>query len=75
MVRRNRLDDRNDHQRATVERLAGRPGLMIAMDETELPGVLDEAAAIAAAGGAGGEAVPPFAEDRLIAALRQEIMK
>lgn len=65
-------EHRNDHQAATVARLADRPGLMVAADETALPAVLDEAADLAP--NWNSDAAPPFAEDRLIAALRREIL-
>lgn len=34
--RADRAEHRNDHQLATVRKLAGRPGILVAMDETEL---------------------------------------
>lgn len=64
-------EHRNDHQRATIEQLADRTGLLAAQDEAELPRVLDEA--VERAPDWSAEAVAPFAEDRLIAAIRREI--
>jgi UDP-N-acetylglucosamine transferase subunit ALG13 len=39
-------EHRNDHQLATVNQLAGRPGILIAADETELPARIAEGLAI-----------------------------
>jgi UDP-N-acetylglucosamine transferase subunit ALG13 len=39
-------EHRNDHQMATVRRLAGRPGILVAMDETELPARIAEGLAL-----------------------------
>jgi UDP-N-acetylglucosamine transferase subunit ALG13 len=39
-------EHRSDHQLATVRRLEGRPGILIAWDESELPGRIAEAAAM-----------------------------
>ena len=64
-------ETRNDHQFATVQHLAGRPGLFIAEAEDDLPAVLDKVAAKAADWNA--DAVSPFAQDSLIAAIRDEI--
>lgn len=64
-------EQRNDHQLATVERFRGKPGIFVAMTETELPQVLDT---LSAAGDVAVASVSPFAEDRLIATLRQTIL-
>lgn len=72
MPRRAHLgEQRNDHQYETVRHLRGRPGLLAAMDEDELPEVLDEAAALAPEWAA--RPPSPFAEPRLIDAIRREI--
>ncbi len=39
-------EHRNDHQMATVRKLAGRPGILIAQDETELAQRIAEARAL-----------------------------
>jgi len=39
-------EHRNDHQMATVRKLAGRPGIVVATDETELPARIAEALAM-----------------------------
>jgi len=39
-------EHRSDHQLATVRRLEGRPGILIAWDESELPGRIAQAAAM-----------------------------
>lgn len=47
MPRRASLGEhRNDHQRATVSKLAGRPGILVAQDETELPARIAEGLAL-----------------------------
>jgi UDP-N-acetylglucosamine transferase subunit ALG13 len=72
MPRRGHLGEhRNDHQFATAERLGNRPGVSVALDEAELGARLD---ALLAGGGPTGASLPPFAEDRLIAAVRQAIL-
>ena len=55
-------EHRNDHQRATAERVAERPGVFVAADEAELPGLLDDLSDNAR----GRAALSPFAETRLI---------
>ncbi|MQX38242.1 glycosyltransferase [Roseospira navarrensis] len=64
-------EQRNDHQYATAMRLGDRPGVYVALDEADLTARLDEALKTGFA--MGGGAITPFAEDRLIAALRAEI--
>ena len=39
-------EHRNDHQMATVRKLAGRPGIVVANDETELPARIAEGLAL-----------------------------
>lgn len=47
MPRRADLEEhRNDHQRATVNKLAGRPGILVAMDESELAARIAEGLAL-----------------------------
>jgi UDP-N-acetylglucosamine transferase subunit ALG13 len=47
MPRRASLGEhRNDHQLATVSKLAGRPGILVAADESELPARIDEGLAM-----------------------------
>lgn len=57
---------RNDHQLATVRMLRDRPGLHVAADETDLPGVIDRA--LAAQGGAAP--IADVADPAFTAALR-----
>ena len=57
-------EHRNDHQRATAERVAERPGVFVATDEAELPGLLDDLSDDARGRAAGS--LSPFAETRLI---------
>jgi UDP-N-acetylglucosamine transferase subunit ALG13 len=72
MPRRGHLNEhRNDHQFATARRLGNRPGVAVALDEAELAARLDAMLADAVTTGDG---LPPFAEARLIAAVRQAIM-
>ncbi len=69
MPRRGHLGEtRNDHQFATAARLGAKPGIHVAETEAELPAVLDRLAA--GAGAAAPPAIGPFAEERLISALR-----
>lgn len=71
MPRRGHLNEhRNDHQFATAERLGNRPGVAVALDDSELATKLDAMLVDAGTAGAG---LPPFAEARLIAAVRQAI--
>ncbi|MEL7466318.1 MAG: glycosyltransferase [Pseudomonadota bacterium] len=65
-------EHRNDHQRATAKQFANRAGIMTAADEKELPYVLDRALRVAPQWR--GDYVPPFAESRLIDAIRKEIV-
>ena len=44
-------EHRNDHQRDTAARFAGRPGIFVAEDEAGLPGRIAAARAAAAGGG------------------------
>lgn len=61
-------EQRNDHQLATAARFADRPGVMVARDETELPGLLDRLADLR-----GAEPIPEFASPGLIGAIRDFI--
>jgi UDP-N-acetylglucosamine transferase subunit ALG13 len=68
MPRRGHFQEtRNDHQYATVAKLRGKPGILIAMDETDLPKVLDSA--LAGNRGSAGS-LPPYAGDPLLDAVR-----
>ena len=72
MPRRAHLNEhRNDHQYETVRHLAGRPGLLVAMDDSELPDILDEAVKLAPEWAA--RAASPYADPGLIDAIRREI--
>jgi len=72
MPRRAHLNEhRNDHQYETVRHLAGRPGLLVAMSDDELPDMLDEAVKLAPEWAA--RSASPFAEPSLIDAIRREI--
>jgi UDP-N-acetylglucosamine transferase subunit ALG13 len=72
MPRRGHLNEhRNDHQFATAERLGNRPGVAVALDDAELATKLD---ALLTQADPAGVALPPFADERLIAAVRQAIM-
>ena len=39
-------EHRNDHQLATVEKLSGRPGILVAADENELESRIEQALAM-----------------------------
>ena len=61
-------ETRNDHQVATAERLRGRPGIHVAMDETELGPILDRLSEL--------EEIPPISSEaspELIAHVRRFI--
>lgn len=64
-------EQRNDHQLATAGRLGTKPGIHVARSESDVPKMLDQLS-----GCADQDALPaigPFAEDRLISALRELI--
>lgn len=65
-------EQRNDHQLATAARFRDRPGVLVAETEAMLATVLDS---LGGADGAGAPAIEPYAEDRLIAALRDFIIR
>ena len=72
MPRRSHLgEQRNDHQFATAAKLGTKPGIHVAETEAELPAVLDRL--VTCAGAAAAPAIGPFAEERLIFALRRLI--
>lgn len=72
LPRRGHLNEtRNDHQYATVSRLASKAGLFVAEDETQLPGLLDQM--MAGAGKCQTEHISPFAEESLTDALSRFI--
>ncbi len=58
-------EQRNDHQLATAERLRGRPGVHVALDEEELVRLLDALDGLAAP-----DPLPARASPELLAALR-----
>lgn len=64
-------ETRNDHQFATANKLASKPGVFVALTEDELGSQMD--AVRAQAGAIDTALVSPFAEDRLIGALREMI--
>jgi UDP-N-acetylglucosamine transferase subunit ALG13 len=71
MPRRGDLGEhRNDHQVATAAKLGSRPGVAVAADAAELAAKLE--AMLAEPGGQG--ALPPFAEPRLIEAVRAVVL-
>ena len=61
-------EHRNDHQRATVKQLGGRPGIHVAEDETHLGPVLDRV--LAENGGPQATSIPALADSRFTDALR-----
>lgn len=70
MPRRGHLSEtRNDHQLTTAARLGTKPGIHVAMGESELSGVLDQLAGAAGAGPA--LTIEPFAQETLILALQR----
>ena len=71
LSRRGHLKEtRNDHQHATMQRFADKPGIFAAEDETELPAVLDR---VADGGVTAGAGISPFANPELIDTLRDFI--
>jgi UDP-N-acetylglucosamine transferase subunit ALG13 len=64
-------ETRNDHQLATAAKLAAKPGIFVAHGEAELPAQMD--AVRARIGQIDTALVSPFAEQRLIEALRESI--
>jgi UDP-N-acetylglucosamine transferase subunit ALG13 len=72
MPRRGDLGEhRNDHQVATAQHLGTRPGVRVARDAAELAATLD---AMLADATAPDTTLTPFAEPRLIAAVRAAIL-
>lgn len=71
LPRRGHLQEtRNDHQFATVERFRARPGIFGARDEAELHDILNR---IADGDLTTGGEISPFAEERLLGAVRDFI--
>ena len=66
-------EHRNDHQQATVERLGARAGLLVAADEHAVPGLLDQFTR--SGGPAQEQMIAPYADQGLIDALRDMIMR
>ena len=74
MPRRAHLGEmRNDHQVATAEHFTERGSLHFVMEAEELGPVCD--ALLNEKRGSEGEALPPFAEESLIAAVRAEVFR
>lgn len=72
MPRRGHLQEtRNDHQWATAQRFAGKPGLFVADDERALAVTMDQALA---GGSLGDRGVSAFAEEMLIKRIRDMIL-
>lgn len=65
-------EQRNDHQLATASRFSTRPGVHAAADESEVGSLLNRLCA-AVQGGGPSSVNPAYAEDRLIAFLRDFI--
>jgi UDP-N-acetylglucosamine transferase subunit ALG13 len=61
-------EHRNDHQFATARRFEGRKGVFVVWDIADLPGILDRADALD-----GSDGINPFAEERLLQAIRDFI--
>ena len=73
LPRRGDLDEtRNDHQMATARKFEGRAGLHVAMDEADLPALLDR---LSTEGAGAYERLPLVAQPRLIGALRDFIFQ
>jgi UDP-N-acetylglucosamine transferase subunit ALG13 len=64
-------EQRNDHQLATVQEFAARPGVVISKTEAELPGVLDRI--LKNGTKVDGEQPSPYAQDSLISEIRRVI--
>lgn len=64
-------EQRNDHQFATAQKLGTRPGVYVAMSEDELPNLIDQVLETTNSPDCG--TLSPFAEDRLISAVRDFI--
>ena len=58
-------EQRNDHQLATAARFEGRPGIFVAHDETELPGMLERLDSLIA-----GEPISDYASPGLLNAIK-----
>jgi UDP-N-acetylglucosamine transferase subunit ALG13 len=68
LPRRGHLNEtRNDHQYATARKLGGKPGILVAETEAELPALLDRLSGGTAVATA---AISPWADDGLLDALR-----
>lgn len=75
MPRRGDLrETRNDHQIATAQRLRGRAGVDVAMDEQELESLLEKRLSGGSMSGNGiGQRISPYASQELIDTLRRFI--
>ena len=65
-------EHRNDHQLATVGKMATRPGVHVAKDESQLSDCLNQA--IAAASDSSAPSIDDFADDDFTSALRTYIL-
>lgn len=67
-------EHRNDHQIATAQRLRGRAGIEVAMDEQELESLLEKRLSGGSMSGNGiGQRISPYASQELIDTLRRFI--
>ena len=74
MPRRAHLrEQRNDHQFATAQRFGTKGGVLVAMEECEVPAALD--ALVSARANSSANRISEFAEPRLIAAVRACILQ
>lgn len=64
-------EHRNDHQVATAQRFRNHPGICVADTEKELPALLEH---MAEGGEVGNIPVPEFADEKLIAAIRDVVV-
>lgn len=65
-------EHRNDHQLATAKHFARLPQVLVAADEAELPALVDR---LRAGQDAGAPAAPPAASPRLLAAIREFVLR
>lgn len=64
-------EQRNDHQLATVDEFASRPGVFVSMTEDDLPRSLD--LILEKGAEVNGDRLSPYAQDSLIETVRHEI--
>lgn len=63
-------EQRNDHQQATALRFGSKPGITVAAGAEEIPPSLDR---LVSGAGSGSDPIAPFAQERLVAAVRSMI--